>query len=320
MHPTRLVGAAVLSLVLSGPLAAQDAAIYDARARSHPVWAEHGMVVSEEAVATRVGVDILRRGGNAVDAAVAVGFALAVTLPRAGNLGGGGFMLVRMADGRSAAVDYRETATRAAYRDMYLDPTGKPDSKLSQYHGLAVGVPGTVAGLARALQDYGTMTLPQVIAPALALAETGIEVTPDLADSLRAGSKRLTAWPSTAKIFFKPDGSGPAPGETLKQPDLAGSLRLVAEQGPDGFYRGATAERIAAEVRKAGGNMTVEDLAGYEVKIREPVKGSYRGHEILSMPPPSSGGIHIIQILNLLEPFPIGWLGHNSAETIHLMA
>jgi gamma-glutamyltranspeptidase/glutathione hydrolase len=316
----RLLVVMLAPALLAAPAAAQDAAIYDPRDRVHPVWAEHGMVVSEEALASRIGVDILRRGGNAVDAAVAVGFALAVTLPRAGNLGGGGFMLVQRAGGETVAIDYRETAPAAAFRDMYLDASGNPDSKLSQFHGLAVGVPGTVAGLALALERYGSMKLADVVAPALALAENGITVTPDLADSLRGTVKRLAQWPSTAKIFLKPDGSTWGPGETLKQPDLAASLRLIAERGPAGFYRGPTAERIAAEVQRAGGNMTVEDLAAYEAKIREPVRGSYRGYDILSMPPPSSGGIHIIQILNLLEPFPIGWLGHNSAETIHLMA
>ena len=320
MGRIRLFAVLALTVALAVPAAAQDAAIYNPRARSHPVWAEHGMVVSEEAVATQVGVAILEQGGNAVDAAVAVGFALAVTLPRAGNLGGGGFMLVHLANGENVAIDYRETSTRAAFRDMYLDAAGNPDPNLSRYHGLAVGVPGTVAGLAMALERYGTMKLADVVAPALALAESGITVTPDLADSLRGTAKRLGQWPSTAKIFLKPDGGTFAPGETLKQPDLAGSLRLIAEQGPAGFYHGPVAEKIAAEVQKAGGNMTVEDLAGYEAKIRQPVRGTYRGYDVISMPPPSSGGIHIIQILNLLEPFPIGWLGHNSAETIHLMA
>ena len=316
----RALSLAVVAVLTAGVAAAQDAAIYDPGARSHPVWAEHGMVVSEEAVATRVGVDILRNGGNAVDAAVGVGFALAVTLPRAGNIGGGGFMVIHLANGEDVAIDYRELATKAAFRDMYLDAAGNPDPNLSRYHGLAVGVPGTVAGLAMALERYGTMKLADVVAPALALAESGITVTPDLADSLRGTAKRLGQWPSTAKIFLKPDGGTFAPGETLKQPDLAGSLRLIAEQGPAGFYHGPVAEKIAAEVQKAGGNMTVEDLAGYEAKIRQPVRGTYRGYDVISMPPPSSGGIHIIQILNLLEPFPIGWLGHNSAETIHLMA
>ncbi len=316
----RALSLAVVAVLTAGVAAAQDAAIYDPGARSHPVWAEHGMVVSEEAVATRVGVDILRNGGNAVDAAVGVGFALAVTLPRAGNIGGGGFMVIHLANGEDVAIDYRELATKAAFRDMYLDAAGNPDPNLSRYHGLAVGVPGTVAGLAMALERYGSMKLPEVIAPALRLAEAGITVTPDLADSLRGTAKRLGQWPSTAKIFLKPDGGTFAPGETLKQADLAGSLRLIAEQGPAGFYRGPVAEKIAAEVQKAGGNMTVEDLAGYEAKIRQPVRGTYRGYDVISMPPPSSGGIHIIQILNLLEPFPIGWLGHNSAETIHLMA
>jgi gamma-glutamyltranspeptidase/glutathione hydrolase len=300
---------------------AQETLIFDPLDRIHPVWAQHGMVASQEALATRIGVDILRRGGNAVDAAVAVGFALAVTLPRAGNLGGGGFMVIHDArTGRDVAIDYRELAPKAATRDQYLDASGNPDPNLSRYHGLAVGVPGTVAGLAMALENYGTLPLKDVIAPAIALARDGITVTPDLADSLLATKKRFAKWPSSMRIFAKPDGGDFQPGDVLKQGDLAQSLQLIADGGPQAFYQGPLADRIAQAVQAAGGNMSADDLHAYRAVEREPVRGSYRGYEIVSMPPPSSGGVHVIQILNILEGYPIGWLGPESAETIHLMA
>ncbi|MDQ3560189.1 MAG: gamma-glutamyltransferase, partial [Pseudomonadota bacterium] len=285
------------------------------------VWARGGMVASQEAVATQVGVDVLKAGGNAVDAAVAVGFALAVTLPAAGNLGGGGFMIVHDAkSGETVAIDYREKAPARASRDMFLDPAGNADSKLSQYSGLAAGVPGTVAGLALALERHGTMTLPQVMAPAIRLAEEGVVVTPDLSDSLKGSADELKAWPSSTKIFFKDGGAPFEPGDLLKQADLAKSLRQISEGGPDAFYKGDIARLIADEMARDGGLITLEDMAGYQAVVREPVRGTYRDHEVVSMPPPSSGGVHIIQILNILEGFPIGYLGHNSAETIHLMA
>ncbi|MBA3517595.1 MAG: gamma-glutamyltransferase [Rhizobiales bacterium] len=300
---------------------AQDAPVYSDMDRAHPVLAKGGMVASQEAAATQIGVDILKAGGNAVDAAVAVGFALAVTLPAAGNLGGGGFMIVHSAQsGETVAIDYREKAPARASRDMFLDPAGNADSKLSQYSGLAAGVPGTVAGLALALERHGTMTLPQVMAPAIRLAEEGVVVTPDLSDSLKGSADELKAWPSSTKIFFKDGGAPFEPGDLLKQADLAKSLRQISEGGPDAFYKGDIARLIADEMARDGGLITLEDMAGYQAVVREPVRGTYRDHEVVSMPPPSSGGVHIIQILNILEGFPIGYLGHNSAETIHLMA
>lgn len=291
--------------------------------RFHPVIADNGMVSSQEALATGVGVSILERGGNAVDAAVAVGFALAVTLPRAGNIGGGGFMLVhRAAEDETLAIDYRERAPAAAFRDMFLGADGNPDNEKSRYSGLAVGVPGTVAGLAMAHAQYGsgTLTFADLVAPAIALAEDGFPVSVDLAFSLATYEKRLKADPDAARIFFKPDGALYTPGEILKQPDLARSLRAIADNGPAGFYTGPIAEAIAARVTEIGGAMTPADLADYEPVVRKPVTGTYRGFEIHSMPPPSSGGVHIVQILNILEGFPIGYLGHNTADTIHLMA
>ena len=314
---------AVASLIALAPAAAPapEAAIFSRMDAVHPVWAKEAMVSVQEAVAAEVGLQVLKDGGNAVDAGVAVALALAVTLPRAGNLGGGGFMMVHDAkSGETRAIDYREMAPASATRDMYLDAEGNADSTLSRFHGLAVGVPGTVAGMQLALETYGTMTLEQAAAPAIRLAEEGILVTADLADSLKALEKRLKTWPASAEIFFKPDGSFYEPGDVLRQPDLAATLKKIAAEGPDGFYGGEVAEQIAASVQEAGGSMTVEDLANYKAVIREPISGTYRGHEIVSMPPPSSGGTHIIQILNVMEGYPVGFLGHNSSDTIHLMA
>ena len=298
-----------------------DEAIYSENAIHHPVWAKNGMVASQEALASDIGLQILKEGGNAVDAGVAVGFALAVTLPRAGNIGGGGFMMIYDAkQDKTIALDYREKAPLNATRDMYLDKEGNAVSDLSRYHGLAVGVPGTVAGLLKALEEHGTMSREQVMAPAIALAENGIDVTPGLSQSLEALSDRLQKWPATKKIFFKPDGSAYQPGERLKQPELARSLKLIAAQGADGFYKGETARKLVKAVNEAGGIMSLQDLTNYEAIAREPVKGNYRGYDIVSMPPPSSGGIHIIQILNILEGYPLKDYGQNSAQTIHLMA
>jgi gamma-glutamyltranspeptidase/glutathione hydrolase len=317
---TALATAALIALAPAG-LSAQEAAIYSSMDAVHPVWAKSAMVSVQEAVAAEVGLQVLKDGGNAVDAGVAVALALAVTLPRAGNLGGGGFMMVHdAASGETKAIDYREMAPASATRDMYLDADGNADSNLSRFHGLAVGVPGTVAGMQLALETYGSMTLAEAAAPAIKLAEDGILVTADLADSLKALEKRLKTWPASAAIFYKEDGSFYEPGDVLKQPDLAATLKKIAAEGPDGFYKGEVAEKIAASVQEAGGSMTVEDLANYKAVIREPVTGTYRGHDIVSMPPPSSGGTHIIQILNVMEGYPIGFLGHNSSDTIHLMA
>ncbi|HCN18556.1 MULTISPECIES: gamma-glutamyltransferase [Psychrobacter] len=298
-----------------------DQAIYSEDAIHHPVWAKNGMVATQEALASDIGLQILKDGGNAVDAGVAVGFALAVTLPRAGNIGGGGFMMIYDAkQDKTVALDYREKAPSSASRDMYLDSDGNAVSDLSRYHGLAVGVPGTVAGLLKALEDHGTMSRKQVMAPAIALAEDGIEVTAGLSESLTALSERLQKWPSTKKVFFKADGSAYQPGERLTQPELARSLKLIAAKGADGFYKGETASKLVKAVNDAGGRMSLQDLSNYEAIAREPVKGDYRGYEIVSMPPPSSGGIHIVQILNILEGYPLKDYGQNSAQAIHLMA
>ncbi|WP_428642786.1 gamma-glutamyltransferase [Roseibium sp.] len=318
------VSIAVALVVAPGrPLYADEAPIYSLKDRFQPVTAQNGMVASQEAVATGVGLEILKKGGNAVDAAIATGFALAVTLPRAGNLGGGGFMLVHMAgSGETKALDYREKAPAAAFKDMFLGDDGEPDKQKSRYSGLAVGVPGTVAGFAAAHKQYGSGNLAwaDLVAPAIRLAEDGITVTPGLSAALASAAKRLTQDPASAAIFYKENAALYAPGEILKQPDLAKTLQLIANKGAEGFYKGEIAEKIAAKVQANGGGMTVEDLAGYEAIWREPVTGNYRGYRIASMPPPSSGGVHIVEILNMLESFPVAEFGPNSADTIHVMA
>ena len=298
------------------------APIIAGESRVYPVLASNGMVVSQEATATRIGVDVLKAGGNAVDAAVAVGFTLAVTLPRAGNLGGGGFMLVHLAKrNETIAIDYRETAPAAITRDSFLDASGNADPRKSLDSGLGVGVPGTVAGLAQAHRDYGSgkFTLAALIAPAIRLARDGIAVDDDLADSLPVAQPRLARWPSSAGIFLKENGVALGRGDRLLQADLATSLEAIALQGPDAFYRGAIGDKIAASVRAAGGVMTAADLVNYRVVARKPVRGTYRGYDVLSMPPPSSGGVHLVQLLNMLEQSPLHASGAGSADTLHLM-
>jgi len=288
-----------------------------------PVAAAHGMVVSQEAEASKAGLEILQRGGNAVDAAVAVGFALAVTLPRAGNLGGGGFMLIHRADlGKETAIDYRETAPELTTENVFLDANGEADPFKSRYSGLGVGTPGTVAGLYMAWQKYGSgkFSFAALVAPAAALAHRGLTVDQDLADTLPLVRPLLARHPSSARIYLKPDLSAPRPGDHIALDDLAASIDAIAAQGPDGFYKGRVAQQIAAAVQEMGGRMTTDDLAQYRAVEREPVKGNYRGHEIVSMPPPSSGGAHVIEILNILEGFPLGEQGLGSAAEMHEMA
>jgi len=326
MYPPAAMPRAWLACLLVGAFlcqtpGARSQVILSQRDIVHPVFAPHGMVASQEAVATRVGVDVLRRGGNAVDAAVAVGFALAVTLPRAGNLGGGGFMLIHAAASkRTVALDYRETAPAAAHRDLFLDADGKVDKRRARFSHLSAGVPGTVAGLALALERFGTWSLADALQPAIRLAEDGIVVTRELAGALEKRRSRMSGWPATAAVFYKPDGSGFRAGERLRQEDLAWTLRQIAKDGPGAFYSGAVAKRIETDMRAHGGLITAVDLNHYRAQLREPVVGSYRGHEIRSMPPPSSGGVHLVQLLNILEGYPLEKMGHNSADSIHVMA
>jgi gamma-glutamyltranspeptidase/glutathione hydrolase len=282
------------------------------------VLAHNGMVVAQEQRAARIGVTILDRGGNAVDAAVAVGFALAVTYPRAGNLGGGGFMMVHLAkSNRDVAIDYRETAPAAATATMFLDAKGSPDPQKSRDSGLAVGVPGTVAGLALALEKYGSgkFSLADLIAPAIDLAQKGFPVEDDLADSLPQASERLKRWPSSAAIYL--NGGEPLhEGDRLIQLDLADTLQAIANNGPRAFYTGRIAKQIAAAVRSAGGIMTADDLKNYRAVERPVVRGSYRGYTIVSMPPASSGGVHLIEMLNILEGYDLNRLGRGD-ESLH---
>ncbi|KAB7615447.1 gamma-glutamyltransferase [Amylibacter sp. SFDW26] len=316
-----LATAAILTAANASTVLAQNAAILSGQDRFHPIVAENGMVAAQEKVAAQVGVDILKAGGNAVDASVAVAFALAVTLPRAGNLGGGGFMIVHDAEkGDTQAIDYREMAPKAAFKDMYLDEAGEVVKNRSRFHGLAIGVPGTVAGMALALERNGSMTMAQVVAPAITLARDGIVVTQSLSDGLKSAQERLKRWPQTAKVFYKPDGGFYEVGDVFKQPDLAATLQSISDHGTDGFYKGDVAEKIAAGVQAADGVITTDDMEAYKSVVRDTSTGTYRGYDIHSMPPPSSGGTHIVQILNTLEGYPIGKMGHNSATTIHLMA
>lgn len=287
----------------------------------HPVKAKHGMVASVDAMATEVGVDILKQGGNAVDAAVAVGFALAVTHPQAGNLGGGGFMLLRTASGRTTAIDFREMAPARASRDMFLDKQGNADSKLSLTSHLASGTPGTVAGFALAAQKYGTLPLSTLLAPAIKLARDGIVVNDALADDLATyGKETLINHDNSRAIFYKADGKPYQKGERLVQKNLARSLQLIAQQGPDAFYKGKIADEIAGEMAQHGGLIGKQDLAAYRAVERKPVSGTYRGYEVFSMPPPSSGGIHIVQIFNILENFDLAKFGFGSADAMQVMA
>ena len=282
-----------------------------------PVSNSNGMVVTEQALATQVGADILKRGGNAIDAAVAVGFALAVVLPNAGNIGGGGFMLIHDAkSGKDIALDFRELAPGKAHRDMYLDANGKVIPNSSIYSHKAVGVPGTVAGLDLDLRQYGTMRLSDVIAPAIRLAEQGFSISPHLASLLDADQEHLGKWPASRAIFFK-NNKPLSIGEKLVQKDLAHSLRLIAEQGPKAFYEGEIAKKIVAEMQHHDGIISADDLKNYKAIERIPVTGNYRGYQIVSMPPPSSGGVHIVQMLNMLEHFPLKEQGANSAKTLH---
>lgn len=286
----------------------------------HPVVANNGMVATEQELASRIGLDILKSGGNAVDAAVGIGFALAVALPNAGNLGGGGFMMVHDAKtGKSVALDFREVAPLKATRNMYLDDKGNVINGKSLYTHYAVGVPGTVAGMEHALKKWGTMPLDKVIAPSIALAEKGFPVSETLAKILRQEQKNMGQWPATTEIFWK-DGAPLKRGDLLVQKDLAQSMRLIAQQGAKAFYEGAIAQKIAAEMAPHAGAVTLQDLREYKVAEREPVRGPYRGHEVVTMPPPSSGGTHLVQILNMLEQWPLAQWGQNSAQTLHHMA
>src|SRR5712672_2374710 len=288
----------------------------------HAVPAEHGMVVAQEKLAAQIGADVLKRGGNAVDAAVATGFTMAVTYPRAGNVGGGGFMVIHSRNhNEDVAIDYRETAPAATTPDVFLGADGKPDIVKTRDFALAIGVPGTPAGLALALEKYGSGKFPlaELLRPAIALARDGFAIADDLADTLSAGQRRLARWPSGPKMFSGGDGKSLHDGDTLVQTDLAATLSAIAEQGPRGFYEGPVAEKLVKAIGDAGGTMTLDDLKSYQPVIRAPVRGTYRGYDIIAMPAPSSGGIVLLETLNMLEGFPMRDMKQGSAPPRQVM-
>jgi gamma-glutamyltranspeptidase/glutathione hydrolase len=311
----RLVLAACLALFAGTFGARGQESIGPAQA----VVARNGMVVAQEGAAARIGADILQKGGNAVDAAVAVGFALAVTYPRAGNLGGGGFMVIHRAGGENAAIDYRETAPRGITNASFLDAQGHADPDKSRNSALAIGVPGTVGGLALAEQKYGSgrFTLAELIAPAIALARDGVTVTDATIDTAPGPLSRLSRWPASAQVFLKSDGTPLKLGDRLVQNDLADTLEAIARGGPRAFYEGPIAEKIAGAVQKAGGVMTADDLKNYHAMERTPLTGSYRGYDLVTMPPPSSGGVELIEMFNILEGYDLAH--EDAAQALFLM-
>ncbi len=290
---------------------------------NHPVISKTGMVVSQRHKASEVGAEILRQGGNAVDAAVATGLALAVVLPRAGNLGGGGFMVVYLKDkDKTITIDYREKAPSEAHRDLFLDQNGNYDKQRAQFSLLSAGVPGTVAGLYLALTKYGTMTWQEVLEPSIKLAEEGFMIPHDLANILASPryKKRLSSNAAAAKSYYKKDKSNYQAGELLKLPDLAWTLKQLSDNGPGAFYEGEIAKKIVKEMKRNQGLISAEDLKNYKAVERSPVEGTYKDFRIVSMPPASSGGVHLIQMLNMLEEYPIQDMGFGSADSIHILA
>jgi gamma-glutamyltranspeptidase/glutathione hydrolase len=307
------------SMLVVAPGRAQGIVGYNAV--HHPVFSKTGMVAAQHLITAEIGAQVLADGGNAVDAAVAVGFALAVTLPRAGNIGGGGFMLVYDAEsGATTAIDYREMAPLSATRDMFLDDNGNADPELSRNSHLASAVPGTVSGFWYAHQQFGRLPWQRLLRPAIALARDGIVVTKDLSEQLRRRQARNCRNAVTCTYFYKQGGVPYEFGERLVQSDLANTLQLIADDGPDAFYKGAIAEKIVAEMQAGGGLIDMESLAAFKPAIREAIRGNYRGYEIVTMPPPSSGGVHVLQMLNVLSHFPIAEMGPGSADKIHVLA
>ena len=310
----------LLILISTAGTFGQDA-LYSREARFHPVVAQNGMVVTESKYATQAGLQVLKEGGNAVDAAVTIGFTLAVTFPRAGNLGGGGFMLIYLADSDEIiSIDYREKAPLKASQDMFLDGKGNVDKEESRHSILSVGVPGTVAGLILALENYGTISLERALQPAIELAQKGFPVDQELSDSLNQVKSRMKVSTASMDIFFKQGGKPYSEGELLTQKDLAWSLKQIVKNGSEAFYTGDIAKKIDSFMEQNGGLITNHDLKNYKALIRKPVEGEYRGYKIYSMPPPSSGGVVLIEMLNILEQFPLSSLGHNTAKTIHIFA
>ena len=297
----------------------KDAYILRYKSIHAPVIARDGMVSTQNDIATQIGIDILEQGGNAIDASIAVGFALTVTLPRAGNIGGGGFMLMHDADrGQTYGIDYRETAPTGVTASDFLDDAGEKDLE-SRFDWPAVGVPGSVAGFHQAWEMKGTLPWADLIEPSIRLAEDGFPVSYDLAEVLTIKRDWLSLNAASLVEYYKADGTPYQPGELMKRPALANTLKLIAEQGPEVFYEGEIADRIVADMAGNGGHIDHQDLADYEVIVREPLRGNYRGYDIVAMPPPSSGGVAIIQMLNILESFPISeW--QYSSKSLHVLA
>lgn len=304
--------AALSTILLLGALAL-DAAT------SHPVRGQNGVVSTASAIASEVGVEILKKGGNAADAAIATAFAMAVTWPSAGNIGGGGFLVYHTAEGEATAFDFREKAPLASTRTMYLDEDGNVHDNSNHDSLLAVGVPGTVAGMELAHDRFGTLPWKDLLQPAIDLARDGIPISWHLHESFKSNKKWWDRYPSSAEIFLKKDGSFYQPGDIWKQPDLAATLKRIQRHGKDGFYKGKTAKLTADFIQENGGIITLEDLEEYQAFEREPIRGTYRGYEIVSMPPPSSGGTVLVQMLNILEGFDLEEIGQNSALYMHLL-
>jgi len=314
------VAAAALCLSLGAPAWAQTQQLLDYDSIQHPTVGDRGMVVTQSEPASRVGAEILRKGGNAVDAAVAVAFVEAVTLPRAGNIGGDGFMLVYMAGtGKTVAIDYRGVAPLSATREFFLDDKGQVNDRARKGH-TASDVPGTVAGLWLAHRKWGKLPWKTLLAPAVELADKGVILTHDEAFALAWAKDRMSVTEAGRRIFFKADGTAYQPGERFRQPELVWTLRQIAKNGADGFYKGPVAERIVADMLAHGGLITLEDLARYRAVEREPITTTYRGHTVVTMPPPSGGGVAVLQMLNILEAFDVKSLGAGSAEATHLLA
>jgi gamma-glutamyltranspeptidase/glutathione hydrolase len=307
------------SVFAAAPLGAQGIIGYNEV--HHPLYSKAGMVAAQHLIAAEIGSQVLADGGNAVDAAIATGFALAVTLPRAGNIGGGGFMLVYDAEsGETTAIDYREMAPLGATRNMFLDEDGNADPVLSRNSHKASAVPGTVSGFWHAHKEFGHLPWSRLVEPSIVLARDGMVVTKDLAVQLAKRKERNCRNEATCEYFYKAGGEPYEFGERLVQSDLADTLQLIADEGSDAFYKGAIAEKIVAEMQAGGGLIDMESLAAFKPAIREAIRGEYRGYEIVAMPPPSSGGLHVLQMLNVLSHFPIAEMGRGSADKIHLLA
>jgi len=309
----------MLVALLLGASPASPITVQQEAAAAAPNFA-NAAVVSVDPIASNIGSDILKKGGNAVDAAVATAFALAVTWPAAGNLGGGGFMVIHMKNGEAAAIDYREKAPERAAPRMFLNDKGEVDSNKSGVGYVVIGVPGTVKGLWEASRHYGKLDWKTLVEPAVQLARNGFVVDGVLARSLQNQASAMTAFPEFGRVFRKADGTFFKTGETLQQPDLARTLSLIRDNGPNGFYRGEVAKKLVDDVQANGGIITLKDLAGYEAKIRKPVRGTYRGFEVIGMPPSSSGGTTVVQMLNILEGYDLGSMKRRDVATIHLLA